>query len=165
MILRVPSKNVGPLPGCDTLDKNPVHRKLWLTVLPFFFLVAAVCGGGKAAAPTTGQTETPPAACAPSGTSLEVTADDFKFDKACLAVAANHAFTIRFNNNDYHVDHNVAIYAEDRRASRSTRALFKGAFFFGPKTMTYDVPALPQGSYYFHCDAHAFTMVGVFIVS
>jgi hypothetical protein len=44
----------------------------------------------------------------------------------------------------------VAIYTDDS----ATESLFVGDLVDGPKTVTYDVPALDPGSYYFRCDVH-----------
>ena len=100
------------------------------------------------------------ASCAPSGTSLQVSAQNVKFDKSCLAAPANQAFTITFDNQDAGVPHDVAIYT----SSSATTTLFKGAVVTGPTTTTYHVPALKAGTYYFRCDIHPTQMFGTFIV-
>jgi len=143
-------------------------------------LVAAGCGGGgsggargpttAAPATTAGATATPGStiACIPSGTSVQITAEDFSFAERCVAAPADTTFTIRFANQDYHVDHNVAIYTEDPfhpLPNPNAKLLFKGAFVIGPKTFTYTVSPLPAGRYFFRCDAHGLTMTGTLVVS
>ena len=64
-------------------------------------------------------------------------------------VPAGKPFQIEFENKDS-VQHNVAIFDSDKL----TKNFFRGTVFAGPKTMTYDVPALAAGTYYFHCDVH-----------
>ena len=54
----------------------------------------------------------------------------------------------------------MAIYTN---ASAST-ALFKGSLLNAPGSVTYDVKALPAGTYVFRCDVHPAQMTGVFVV-
>jgi plastocyanin len=97
--------------------------------------------------------------CSPAGTSLAITAQDHKFDKDCLAVPAGQTFTIRLDNRDGD-RHNVAILP----SHTSTETLFVGDIVPGPKSLTYNVPALKAGSYHFHCEVHPNLMNGSFIV-
>jgi len=97
------------------------------------------------------------ATCAPAGTSLSVAAKGFKFDTDCLAAPADTAFTIEFQNQDAGAPHNVAILDD-----QGTKP-FTGAIVNGVKTVTYQVGALPAGTYTFHCDVHT-TMNGAFVV-
>ena len=98
--------------------------------------------------------------CTANGTALSITASDNKYDKDCMAVPADQASTIAFDNEDRGIPHNVSIY-EDESAGK---ALFKGEIIDGPKKITYNVPALPQGRYFFRCDPHPEFMYGTFIV-
>jgi len=98
--------------------------------------------------------------CAPSGTSLSVTADNIHFSAGCLAAPAGQPFTITFDNKDSGVPHNVAIYSD----SSASKVLFRGQIVTGATTTTYHVPALPAGTYYFRCDVHPTAMHGTFIV-
>jgi plastocyanin len=99
--------------------------------------------------------------CAPSGTALSVAAKEKKFDQDCLAAPAGQAFTIAFDNQDPAVPHNVAIYD----TANGDKALFKGELIFGPRQITYSVPAQTAGHYEFRCDPHDDTMIGTFVVS
>jgi len=76
--------------------------------------------------------------------------DDQSFSSDRLAAPAGEPFTLAFDNEDDGVPHNVAIY-KDASAAQS---LFVGDLVDGPKTVTYDVPALDPGDYYFRCDVH-----------
>ena len=98
------------------------------------------------------------ASCKPEGTSLKLTAFDFKFDKKCLAAPAGQDFTIDFNNLDRGIPHNVAIY-EDESAQKS---FFKGELTDGPGQRTYSVSGLPAGTWFFRCDPHP-EMNGTFV--
>jgi plastocyanin len=100
-----------------------------------------------------------PPTCEAGGSRLSIAADDLKFDKDCLAVGADSPFTIRFTNKEK-VSHNVEIL----RAHDSDEALYTGGIFPGPRSVTYEVPALPAGSYHFHCQVHPTDMQGRFIV-
>ena len=113
-------------------------------------LAVGVAGSGVARA----------ADCAPSGTSLALTAENHAFDKDCLAVRAGEAFTIRFDNRDSD-RHNVAILP----SHTSTETLFQGDIMPGPKNTVYAVPNLKAGTYHFHCEIHPNLMNGTFIVA
>lgn len=100
------------------------------------------------------------ASCTPSGTALTVTAKDIHYSTGCLAAPAGKPFTITFRNQDSGVPHNVAIYT----SSSATKVLFRGQIAAGVTTVTYHVPALPAGTYYFRCDVHPTAMHGTFVV-
>lgn len=99
------------------------------------------------------------AICTPEGTSLTISARSNTFEKDCLAAPADTQFKIAFNNQDYDI-HNISIYDKDH----GDKALFKGEVIYGPKTITYSVPAQAEGTYEFRCDPHADSMIGTFIV-
>jgi plastocyanin len=85
-----------------------------------------------------------------AGSAVEVTAENIQFDTSRLTAPASKSFTLVFHNNDPSVPHNVAIYAD----SSASTSLFVGKVFNGRATMSYQVPALPAGSYFFRCDVH-----------
>ena len=92
------------------------------------------------------------AACSVSpGSSVRVCAfDDQSFSSDRLTAPAGEAFVLTFDNEDDGVPHNVAIYTDESAAE----GLFVGDVVDGPRTVTYDVPALDPGTYYFRCDVH-----------
>ncbi len=106
-------------------------------------------GGSKSAGP-----------CAPSGTSLALTAENHKFDKDCLAVTAGESFTIWFDNRDRD-RHNVAVLP----SHTSTETIFGGDIVPGPRSTVYAVPNMKAGTYHFHCEVHPNLMNGTFVVT
>jgi plastocyanin len=65
-----------------------------------------------------------------------------------LEAAAGQAFVLEFDNNDAGIPHNVEI------KDASGASVFKGQIITGPAKASYQVPALPAGSYMFLCDVH-----------
>jgi len=119
-------------------------------------------GGSATATPSMNMSPSASAAaatCAPKGTSLSLTAQNNAFDVACLAAPAGKAFTIAFDNKDPGVPHNVSIYTDEA----ATSALFTGDLVTGPKKLTYRIPALDAGTYFFRCDVHPTSMMGTFV--
>ena len=76
--------------------------------------------------------------------------DDQRFSSDRLTVPAGEPFGLTFDNEDDGVPHNVAIYTDDS----AVQSLFVGDVVEGQKAVTYDVPALDPGDYYFRCDVH-----------
>ena len=101
-----------------------------------------------------------PAACAPQGNALAITAEGTAFNVGCLAAPAGQAFTIAMENKDS-VAHNLAILA----SHEAEDVLFRGDIFQGPKSTMYEVSALSPGTYAFHCEVHPATMKGTFVVA
>jgi nitrite reductase (NO-forming) len=99
--------------------------------------------------------------CSPAGRTLRVMAMNSAFDATCLAAPAGRSFEIVFDNTDAGIPHNVSIYTEESAAD----PLFVGEVFSGPDVVTYEVPALDEGTYFFRCDVHATTMTGTFVVT
>ena len=95
---------------------------------------AAPCDGG-----TGGETVT-----------LTISASGIAFDTDTLEVPADTPFKIVFTNNDAGIPHNVAIH----EGSPTGPAVWTGEIFNGVETRTYDVPALPAGTYGFVCTVH-----------
>ena len=118
---------------------------------------------GMSMSPSASAAATSPAsaACAPAGTALQLVALNAVFDTDCLAAPAGKPFTIAFDNQDAGVPHNVSIYTDDS----ATKSLFVGELVTGPTQVTYEVGALPAGTYFFRCDVHPTTMTGTFIVA
>jgi plastocyanin/uncharacterized membrane protein len=76
--------------------------------------------------------------------------DDQAFVPDQLRLPANEPVELAFDNRDGGVQHNVAIYGD----SSAEESLFVGDLIAGAETVTYDVPALDPGEYYFRCDVH-----------
>ncbi|HZB78401.1 MAG TPA: cupredoxin domain-containing protein [Actinomycetota bacterium] len=76
--------------------------------------------------------------------------DDQRFVPASLTVSAGEPVLLAFENEDEGVPHNVAVYVDDSAA----QSLFVGDLVEGPTSVTYDLPALDPGEYYFRCDVH-----------
>ena len=110
-------------------------------------------GGGSSAAEST-------ATCTAEGTALAIVAADNKFDKDCMAVPPDQAFTIELDNQDIGIPHNVSIYD----TANGKKELYKGEIISGPSKTTYQVPAQAAGKYEFICDPHEEFMRGAFIV-
>ncbi|MDP9297299.1 MAG: cupredoxin domain-containing protein [Actinomycetota bacterium] len=91
---------------------------------------------------------------------VTVTARNTTFDTNTIRLAGGRTNTITFENQDPGTQHNIGIYKD----AGFTNELFKGELVTGPKTATYDVPALDPGTYYFKCDVHP-TMKGTVVVS
>ncbi len=110
--------------------------------------------------PTMTGTITAAPATGGGGVAATVVAEGLKFDTAEIHLPANTPSTIHFENRDAGVQHNIAIFQDDTL----TKVLFRGDLVTGPGSADYEVPALPPGSYYFHCDVHP-TMNGKVVVS
>jgi cytochrome c oxidase subunit II len=81
---------------------------------------------------------------------LKLTAAGIAYDTDTLEVPAGVPFKIEFTNNDAGIPHNVAIH----EGSPTGAVVWTGEIFNGVETRTYDVPALPAGTYGFVCTVH-----------
>jgi len=81
---------------------------------------------------------------------VTLTASGIAYDTDSLEVPADTPFQIVFTNNDAGIPHNVAIH----EGSPTGPEVWKGEIFNGVETRTYDVPALPAGTYGFVCTVH-----------
>jgi plastocyanin len=109
----------------------------------------AAPSGAASAAPSGEATPAPSGGAA--GVVLTISAQNTAYDTDTLEVPANTAFQIVFTNNDAGIPHNVAIHKD----SPTGPEVWKGEIFNGVATKTYDVPALPAGTYGFVCSVHA----------
>ena len=83
------------------------------------------------------------------------------FSTETLAVGADAPIELEFDNEEAGVQHNVVIFdGEDDDSARSSSA---GRWSRARTRSTYSVAALPEGSYFFHCEIHPTTMVGEII--
>ena len=104
--------------------------------------------GAPAAAPSPGGSQAPGGSGAT--VTLTITAAGIAFDTDTLEVPANTPFRIVFTNNDAGIPHNVAIHKD----SPTGPLVWAGDIFNGVETRTYEVPALPAGTYGFVCTVH-----------
>jgi plastocyanin len=86
----------------------------------------------------------------PSATVIKISAQNIAFDLSQIEVPADQPFQIEFTNNDAGIPHNVAIH----EGSPTGNAVFTGEIVTGVTTVTYNVPALPAGTYGFVCTVH-----------
>jgi cytochrome c oxidase subunit 2 len=94
------------------------------------------------------QSPPPAGSAAPGQLELQLEAKDVKFDKATLEAPADKPFSIKFQNDDPSVAHNVAIH------DSTGQEVFKGEIFQGVDVRTYPIPPLKAGSYTFVCSVH-----------
>lgn len=91
---------------------------------------------------------------------IEIAADNLKFDKDELTAKANSEVKVTFTNEEA-VPHNVAFYRTDKAADQ----IYVGEIISGPdKTVTYAFTTPGAGDYFFRCDVHPTTMTGDFVV-
>jgi plastocyanin len=82
------------------------------------------------------------------------------FQPTTLSVAANQPIELDFSNQDPGIQHNVVIFGADPAKNPDAQPVFSGALVSGPSETPYAVPALPPGTFFFHCEVHPTTMVG-----
>ena len=111
---------------------------------------SAAPSGGAIAAPSGSPAGSPAASGGAAQTVLQLAAANIAYDQTDLTAPAGVPFQIAFTNNDAGIPHNVSIH----QGSPTGTEVFKGAIFTGVATQTYDVPALPAGTYSFVCSVH-----------
>jgi len=111
---------------------------------------AAPSGAAASAAPSGSPAGSPAASGGAAETVLQLAAANIAYDQTDLAAPAGVPFQIAFTNNDAGIPHNVSIH----QGSPTGTEVFKGTIFTGVATQTYDVPALPAGTYSFVCSVH-----------
>jgi plastocyanin len=72
------------------------------------------------------------------------------FETSTLVVPAGRPFDLIFHNKQEGVPHNVKL----TESSAATNVLFDGEIVTGPTDITYNVPAIDEGDYYFLCQVH-----------
>ncbi|MGZ6269761.1 MAG: cupredoxin domain-containing protein, partial [Candidatus Limnocylindrales bacterium] len=92
-------------------------------------------------------------------TTLSLTAANTAYDKTTLEAPAGQPFAIQFTNNDAGIPHNVSIHKD----SPTGAEVWRGEIFPGVGSRTYQVPALPAGTYGFVCSVHS-NMTGTLTV-
>lgn len=86
------------------------------------------------------------------------------FDKTTLSAPADTPIQIQFKNSDPGVPHNVEILTADPLQDPTAESLFNGETITGPADITYDVPPLEPGKYFYRCIVHPTTMTGTLTV-
>jgi plastocyanin len=117
----------------------------------------------EASAPASAETSAAPSG---GGVTLTITAPSGAatngYKETTLQATAGTPFTIHFDNQDNQAPHNVQLKAPD-----GTPVVLGGdtAFFTGPGTRDYQVPALTAGTYDYSCAVHPSTMKGTLTVN
>jgi plastocyanin len=148
------SPNDGERPKGATMKAKRMTLMLAITL--------AACGGGDEAGDgggtqTATATETPAGGASAKLTlTAPVGASDDGFAETTLSAPADTPLAIAFNNKDDTYLHNVSIYTDETAET----SLFGGEDTTGPKKITYEVPALDAGTYFFRCDVHPTRMTG-----
>ena len=106
-------------------------------------LILTACSSGSSG--SSGSTERPSV----DPDAVAIAAKDLQFSTDSLTAPADEPFQIVFDNQES-APHNVAIY----RDAAATDDVFVPEPFSGPAAVTYDVPALGAGTYFFRCDLH-----------
>ncbi|HEY7763334.1 MAG TPA: cupredoxin domain-containing protein [Actinomycetota bacterium] len=84
------------------------------------------------------------------GGATTVVASELAFDTDTIELRADTPTTLTLDNRDDGIPHNVAIYTDESLGE----SLFVGDLVTGPASVDYEIPAIPAGEYYFHCDVH-----------
>jgi plastocyanin len=162
-------------------DPHPNYPRATLVAFALLFVGAIVLQAGilpprsSTAAPggSAAPSGAPPASGGPSGApasadtggtaDVTIVAQNIEFEggtSAAHEAPAGKPFTIKFQNDDAGIPHNVSI----REGGPTGKELFKGDIFPGVETRIYDVTTpLQAGTYTFICDVHP-TMTGTLTV-
>jgi plastocyanin len=138
-------------------------------------LTAAACGGGGdgddgggGGPEPTAPAETGSDDGGDGGTVLTITAPvgagNDGFAETQLSAPADTPFTIEFDNQDTGIPHNVQIFEGTDTTGTPVWAPEGNELITGPAKATYEIPALPAGTYTFNCFSHPATMVGTLTV-
>jgi plastocyanin len=135
----------------DGLNVTNRLTHLGALVLTGALFAATACGGKSGSAP--------PVTNATPSTQLQIRARSLKFDSKTLVAAAKSDITVRFENDDDGILHNLAVYRDKSTKER----IFAGELVNGTKTVEYHFEVPLEGDYYFRCDTHP-DMNGAFLV-
>jgi plastocyanin len=126
---------------------------------PEIDMTGSMTGSGTAAAMPDENAQNRSSA-APQSVTVDLVAENMKFNKSTITVPAGARVTVNFNNRDSGVPHNFAVY----ETKDAEEVIFVGQIVTGlAKTeYTFDAPAVP-GTYFFRCDIHPTQMTGQFI--
>lgn len=131
--------------------------KMLATALALIGLVFAACSEAPSESPGSGEAAAPaPTAEASSAAEAEpveepdnlVAATQFSFNTDKIEMTAGEKTELPFVNNDP-APHNISIYV-----SKGGKQLFEGKPAGDGERVTYQIPPLEKGRYYFMCDMH-----------
>jgi hypothetical protein len=143
---------LGSIRTAQSRFRPPIARAAALICVA---VIAASCGSkGGSAAPTS-----IPSTCSPSGSQVALAAHNIAFDPTYLCAPAKR-FVIDFDNRDAGIPHNVSIFSD--RAEK--HSVLKTPLVTGDNQVTYPIPPLKPGTYWFRCDVHPAQMQGVMLV-
>jgi cytochrome c oxidase subunit 2 len=103
------------------------------------------------------------AQAAGGGAALAITAKDLKFNLGELTVDSGAAYTLTLDNQDAGVQHNWALYENQRAASRNAQALTATPLQVGPSKDSTTFTVSKAGTYFYRCDVHPTTMTGTLL--
>ena len=132
-------------------NRSVVRSAVLASVLGAVVGVAMLAGGVALIATAGTGEETGDHGGPPPGGGVTVVAQDLAFDTTEIRLVAGHETALTFDNRDPGQQHNIAIFPSEDELSD---VLFRGDIITGPDTITYSIPALEPGTYYFHCDVH-----------
>lgn len=137
-----------------SLPLRALRRGTLVAIAVSLALLLVACGDG-----------TPPAVPDPvndgpaADGAISVSANNLEFDTDRIEAPAGETIVIEFTNHES-APHNIAIYTDESRQEQ----LFEGEIISGPDaSVTYEIPAMEAGEYYFLCSVHP-EMNGAFIV-
>jgi len=143
--------------GAVIANRPETARNSWAELLIVFTYPVVVgvvlaqmniAGGEHAAAEESGAQAL--AEAEGGGPGLNIAAQNLEFSSDTITLPAGEETTLGFENEDASsIQHNVAIYEEE-----GGKDLFIGEVIPGGGAVSYDVPALEKGKYYFQCDLH-----------
>jgi len=141
-----PNRARGVVPGIRSLV-------VALVGVAFLTISLAACGGGEEAAAPAHESET-------GAQAVDIVSKAVAFDKSEIRVASGQEITIRHDNQDEGVVHNIAIY----KTSEAQDLIAGTELEPGPVEQELVVEALEPGEYFYRCDLHPTQMTGVLIV-
>lgn len=95
-----------------------------------------------------------------SGTQLQIIARDLKFNLKDLLVDVDKPVTVVIDNQDAGIQHNFALYQDQRAAGRNAQPLAASQLKTGPAKDSVSFTIKKSGTYFFRCDVHPATMNG-----